>query len=394
MKIVHVVNRCVPGEYLGGVERVVLDLATAQAQSGADVTIAAYSSSPSADRVIEERLRIRYFGGRTLLGVVSSPPMFAALGAEAPPFDVLHAHATFHPLNWEAARLAAARGRSIFFHAHGALDPRLIRGASLRTLKKKAYIALVERRNLNGANAVFALSTQEEQQLREMGVSAPIEIVPNGVAPPPVGTVAGGLRLRHTLGIDPTAPVVLYLGRIVAKKRIEAIIQALALLPSSGPAACLLIGGNEDEPDYARTLRALIEELGLRARVHWLGFLKEVDKPDVFAASNVFVHASESEGMAMSILEGMAAGLPTLVTPGCYMTEASAAGAVLETAGDPQAIRAGLAKLTEDAGLAARIGQHGRAYVAENHGWPALAKRVLAAYDQYSHNQADGHTSR
>jgi glycosyltransferase involved in cell wall biosynthesis len=212
--------------------------------------------------------------------------------------------------------------------------------------------------------------------------------------PPPVGTARGGLRLRRELGIDPASPVLLYLGRIVAKKRIEAILRALVLLPKPGPAACLLIAGTEHEPDYARTLRALIEELGLAARVHWLGFLKEVDKPDVFAASNVFIHASESEGMAMSILEGMAAGLPTLVTPGCYMTEASAAGAVLETAGDPQAICAGLTKLTEDAGVAARIGEQGRAYVAANHGWPALAKRVLAAYDQYSHHKAGGPTSR
>lgn len=385
MKIAHLAHRCVPGEYLGGVERVILELAEAQAGCGAEVDILAFSPSPRPDFRTAGQVSIRYFPGRVRLGVTSSPAITDAVRAEVPSYDILHSHSTFQPLNREAGAVARATSRPIFYHAHGALDPRLFGGAGLSALKKKAYIHLFERPNLNRANAIFALSAGEKAQLRAIGVSAPIEVVPNGIAARPLKSIAEGQALRSRYDVAERAPVLLYMGRIVLKKRIEAIIEAFARLHRLAPGTALLIAGGEQEaPSYARSLRDLATELRVEASIRWLGFINEADKPAVLSAADFFIHASDSEGMAMAILEAMAAGLPTLVTPGCYMHDAVAAGSVLQTEEDPEAIAAGLLRLVEDTRFASGLAQAGQRYIAANHGWPALAKRVIAAYERHS----------
>jgi glycosyltransferase involved in cell wall biosynthesis len=169
---------------------------------------------------------------------------------------------------------------------------------------------------------------------------------------------------------------VLFVGRITAKKRIEDIIQAVARSD-----AHLFIAGNpEAEPDYAALLRAEAKAVGCATRIHWLGFMDEAAKSVAYAASDVFVHASESEGMALAILEAMSAGLPVVATRGCYMAEAAATGALAECASGADALARAMAPLLADAARAQAQGEAGRAYVGRVHDWTAIARRTLEIY--------------
>jgi len=170
--------------------------------------------------------------------------------------------------------------------------------------------------------------------------------------------------------------VILFVGRITPKKRIEDIIRALPELD-----AHLFIAGNpEAEPEYAGRLRAAVRAAACERRVHWLGFMDEAAKAAAYAASDVFVHASESEGMALAILEAMSAGLPVVATQGCYMAEAAAAGALVECAAGPKALAAALRPLLHDPSPAQAQGRAGQAYVATVHGWTEIARRSLRIY--------------
>jgi glycosyltransferase involved in cell wall biosynthesis len=182
------------------------------------------------------------------------------------------------------------------------------------------------------------------------------------------------LRARH--GLSPADRVVLFVGRITTKKRIEDIIWAIA-----GLGAHLFIAGNPDaEPGYTALLRAEAAAAGCASRVHWLGFMDEAAKAAAYAGADAFVHASESEGMALAILEAMSAGLPVVATRGCYMAEAAAAGALVECAAGPQAIAEGLRPLLSDLDKAKEQGRRGQAYVATVHDWTAIARRSLQIY--------------
>ena len=370
----HIVYECLPGAYAGGVQKMVFELASAQRRLGADVEIWTPDAIRAGSIEVFDGLPVRYFYPDPLFGLARSHRLEAEI-TTLPQTAVLHAHNTFNPLDLQVGE-AARQGQKVFYHPHGALDSTLFSDWSLKSLKKRVYIHSFSRPNLNRATGVFALTPLERNQLIRLGVTAPIHVVPNGIRPVSVATPDAGLAFRARHGLSPTDRVVLFVGRITTKKRIEDIIRAIA-----GLGAHLFIAGNPDaEPGYTALLRAEAAAAGCASRVHWLGFMDEAAKAAAYAAADAFVHASESEGMALAILEAMSAGLPVVATRGCYMAEAAAAGALVECAAGQQAIAEGLRPLLADLDKAREQGRRGHGYVATVHDWTTIARRSLQIY--------------
>jgi glycosyltransferase involved in cell wall biosynthesis len=353
----------------------VFELASAQRRLGADVEIWTPDAIRAGSTEVFDGLPVRYFYPDPLFGLARSRRLSREL-ATLPSDVVLHAHNTFNPLNVQVDRAATARGLKVFFNPHGALDPALFSGWDFKSVKKRLYIRCFTRPKLNRATGVFALTELEQAQLKSLGVTSPIHVLPNGIRPVTVASREAGLALRARHGLGPNDRIALFIGRITAKKRIEDIIRAI-----SGLGAHLFIAGNPDaETGYTALLKGEASAAGCVSRIHWLGFMDEAAKAAAYAAADCFVHASESEGMALAILEAMSAGLPVVATQGCYMAEAAAAGALVECAAGPQAIAEGLRPLLSDLDKAKEQGRRGQAYVATVHDWTAIARRSLQIY--------------
>jgi glycosyltransferase involved in cell wall biosynthesis len=97
--------------------------------------------------------------------------------------------------------------------------------------------------------------------------------------------------------------------RFAPQKNHTLMIQAFAQGPARDPRAHLVLSGAGELLERAKTQTAA---LGLSQRVHFLGV--RTDIPDVLAAMDVFVLSSDYEGNPLSVLEAMAAGLPTVAT--------------------------------------------------------------------------------
>jgi len=360
----------------------VFELASAQRLLGADVEIWTPDAIRAGSTETFDGLPIRYFYPDPLLGFARSFRLRREIDT-LPADAVLHAHNTFTPLNAQVGRAARERGLKAFFNPHGALDPALFSGWDFKSVKKRLYIRCFTRPKLNRATGVFALTALELAQLKSLGVTSQIHIVPNGIRPVTVASREAGLALRARHGLDHNDRVVLFIGRITTKKRIEDIIGAIA-----GHGAHLFIAGNpEAEPGYTALLKAEAKAAGCDQRVHWLGFLDEAAKATAYAAADCFIHASESEGMALAILEAMSAGLPVVVTQGCYMADAAQAEALVECAPGPKALAEAMRPLLMDLDLAKQQGRRGQAYVATVHDWANIARRSLQIY-----TGAGGHT--
>ena len=353
----------------------VFELASAQRRLGADVEIWTPDAIRAGSTEVFDGLPVRYFYPDPLFGLARSHRLSREL-ATLPSDVVLHAHNTFNPLNVQVDRAATARGLKVFFNPHGALDPALFSGWDFKSVKKRLYIRCFTRPKLNRATGVFALTELEQTQLKSLGVTSPIHVLPNGIRPVTVALREAGLALRARHGLGPTDRIALFIGRITAKKRIEDIIRAIADL-----GVHLFIAGNPDaEPGYTALLKGEASAAGCVSRIHWLGFMDEAAKATAYAAADCFVHASESEGMALAILEAMSAGLPVVATQGCYMAEAARAGALVECAPGPAALTEALRPLLMDLDLAQKQGRRGQAYVATAHDWANLARRSLQIY--------------
>ncbi len=112
--------------------------------------------------------------------------------------------------------------------------------------------------------------------------------------------------IRASLGLQ--GPVWLTVGHLVELKGVHIVIEALARVPD----ATLLIAG--DGPEEHK-LRALVERLGLDARVRFLGAIPHADLCDYYNAADAMVLASSREGMPNVVLESMACGTPVVATP-------------------------------------------------------------------------------
>ncbi len=135
--------------------------------------------------------------------------------------------------------------------------------------------------------------------------SLAIDVIPNGVSLSDYGGEAAGRR--------DDAFMLLVVGRLVNRKRIDRAIEALRLLVERGIDVRLDIAGDGVLADM---LKELASGLNIADRVNFMGVVEKGDMPAVYAAADVFVMCSEHEGMSNAVLEAMAAGLP-IITSAC-----------------------------------------------------------------------------
>ena len=111
---------------------------------------------------------------------------------------------------------------------------------------------------------------------------------------------------REELGISPDELMILSVGELQTRKNHEVMIRAVAKL--NNPKVRYVICGRGVLQDH---LQKLAEELGIRDRVSFLGYRKDI--PQIMRAADIYAHPSKREGLGLASLEAMACGLP-LVT--------------------------------------------------------------------------------
>ena len=157
----------------------------------------------------------------------------------------------------------------------------------------------VVRRVLMGADLRTAPSRDLAQKALTLHrVTAPIEIVPHGVRPWP-----GPLPDKAEGGPLELVTV----ARLVARKRLDTLLAALATLPDLDLRLTLVGDGPERQKLEAQT-----RELGLTARVRFTGYVDEATKRAFLAQADLFVLASTHEGFGIVYLEAMQHGLPII----------------------------------------------------------------------------------
>ena len=114
----------------------------------------------------------------------------------------------------------------------------------------------------------------------------------------------------------------LTVGSLIRRKRIDAVIGALALLGDPG-VSLTIVGDDSAEPGTARSLRRLPGQLGVGGQVRFVGSLDDEALHEAYSRADLFVLPSQHEGFGMVYLEAMARGVPVVAT------SAGGAGAIV-----------------------------------------------------------------
>ena len=227
----------------------------------------------------------------------------------------------------------------------------------------------------------YVAESERVEQLFAPLVHAPISVLRQAVPVERFAAARAGSareRLRRELGIDPAAPVLLDVSRIVPGKGQADLLPLLAELRRTRPdLVLLLVGDGELRPALERSAR----ELGLSDAVVLTGGRSDV--PELMVAADVFVFPSASEGFGMVALEAMAAGLPVVAYDLPPFAEFMQDGvtADLVPLGDVPALTRAVARLLDDPALAAARGAAAARHVQRAFPSDAVARVFTDVYD-------------
>jgi glycosyltransferase involved in cell wall biosynthesis len=367
MRIVHVIASLDPAQ--GGPPVVAGQLAAAQTAAGHAVTLAA-EVVPEGLPVPAARLPTH---GPAALWAAPSPDVRRLVDAA----DVVHLHGVWEPILPAVARAARAAGRPYLVAPHGMLDPWSLRQ---KRWKKRLALTLGYRRMLNAAAALHVLNADERELMRPLGLTAPCEVIPNGIFLDQFAAPGSLERLRERRAGLGDRPYVLFLSRLHYKKGLDILAEAFGRVAARIADVDLVVAGPDGGAEAA--FREQVRRLGLTDRVWVAGPLYGDDKRAILGHAVVFCLPSRQEGFSVAILEALACRVPVVITKDCHFPEVAevAAGRVVSL--DAGEVADAIIGLLSDAELRDASGAAGRALVESRFTWPKVAEQTIAVYER------------
>jgi glycosyltransferase involved in cell wall biosynthesis len=309
MRILHVIGTVDPAA--GGPSEVVRVLVEFR-PPGTEAEVVTLDD-PHADFLKDARFPVHALGpvastyGRT-------PKLLRWLQANRDRFDGVVVHGL-----WQYCTRAvhkAMRGRVPYMvFPHGMLDPYFKRQFPLKHSKKWIYWLAVEYWVLrDAARVLFTTAAEQELAKRSFWVhSWKGQTVPFGTVPPD-GDPAQQLAAFYAA--CPQAPgkrLLLFLGRIHAKKGCDMLVDAFVRAAAQNPELELVMAG-PDQQNSCAWLQQRAQAAGVEARVHWPGMLLGDAKWGAFRASEAFILPSHQENFGIAVAEALACGRPVLLS--------------------------------------------------------------------------------
>ena len=321
------------------------------------------------DQTAPDRIRQKPWFLALVPGYVAAGSRAAAKVAREGRFDVVHA---FWPIPQGILGLHAKRKTglplvSTFF------------GVELTWMERQfPFLAPLLRRIVRGSDAVTAISTYTAGRLGAQVPGVDPAIIPFGAAvdapsePPP-----------YTY--DGTRPFeLLFVGRLVERKGVHLLLDALATLPPERRVVLNVVG---DGPDRAK-LQEQAERLGLGGRAVFHGFVpkeelqRRLETCDAFVLPAVIDAKGDTEGLGVVLIEAMSYARPVI---------ASAAGGIVDIVsdgrngflvppGDAAALSTAIGRMMDDPAAARTLGLNGRRDVERGFSWDVIADRLAEIY--------------
>ncbi len=263
--------------------------------------------------------------------------------------ELVHAHSAMRGSFWRKGlftSIARLFGVPVVLHLHGSEMKPFYQS-------QRPFLRKLIRRHLESATHVIVLSESWREFVGGIAPAARIVVVPNYVIVPP--STDPQLRKPHDL---------LFLGLIGPRKGTFDLIPAFARIARGHPDAKLVIGGNGQVEEADK----LVKDLSMDGRVILAGWVDGQKKQALLEASGIYILPSYNEGLPMSVLEAMAAGVAVITTRVGGIPELITNGVdgLLIEAGDQDGLAEAISALVSDEGLRKRLAEAGRMRV-ENH---------------------------
>jgi glycosyltransferase involved in cell wall biosynthesis len=287
---------------------------------------------------------------------------------------------------WEQVRLpqAAARDHLDVFFAPAYTAPLFRRVPLVVAIHDVSYAAHPEwfstregarRRWLSlfaarAAKAVITISEFSRRELADrLGISgAGVHVIPPGITP-------SSAAAAHRPGAN-----VLYVGSIFNRRHVPDLIRAFALVARDHPEASLdIVGDNRSSP--RQDLQALIAAEGLTGHARWRQYVADEELSTLYGAARAFAFLSEYEGLGLTPLEALAAGVPAVVADTPVARESCGDAALYVAVGDLAGAARALGQALFDEDVRRALLRAAPAALSR-YTWARAARETLAILEQ------------
>jgi glycosyltransferase involved in cell wall biosynthesis len=313
---------------------------------------------------------------RSLREFAISPGLNRWLGAHASNYDLIHVHALFSCTTSLGMAQLRRQGLPYILRTIGQLNRWSM---SQSILRKRLFLKLVDRANLEGAAALHFTSKSEQEEAASLNLETTNFVLPLGVSdlnlPAPKSLPSSLDRIDNSRSTH-----FLFLSRLHPVKQLPILFDALFLLKKRCPFRSwyLSIAGDGD-PSYICELRQRALELEISDRLHWHGFVAGATKQALLQQADWFVLPSASESFGIAAAEALMLGTPVVLSPGVALaSEVEAAGAGLIVNSTPEALSACLELCLEPPSASMRSAA--RLLAKERYGWQSISRNLIQYY--------------
>lgn len=207
---------------------------------------------------------------------------------------------------------------------------------------------------------------------------AKVPVIYNAVDWAQLDTSKGRQEMRAELGVPLDAPAAGIIARLTEQKAHKVLFEAMASVPELSTLHLIAVGDGE----LREELKSRVQRLGLAARVHFAGARRDLG--NILGAVDMFVMPSLWEGLPLSLVLAMGAGLPVIASRVAGIPEVVTDGetGLLVTPGDVSQLASALVRLATDQALRRRLSQAARAAVLPKFGVDGYVASTTALYDR------------
>ncbi|MHB8776915.1 MAG: glycosyltransferase [Anaerolineales bacterium] len=229
-----------------------------------------------------------------------------------------------------------------------------------------------------GARCVIAVGQRIGDMYRDRLIDKKVDIVPNPVKFSSELSQEQRSTLRHEIAGDSQRFLILTVGRLKPEKGLHDLLSAFAQVSERHPSAILVVVG---DGEMLGKLKSQAASLGMVDDVRFTGSRNDV--PGLMSASDIYVSSSYREGLSLSMLEAMAAGLPIVATKvGDTEFLLKDGRGLMVAPHDTPALVDGMCCLIENPVRMKEIGCAARKYVEANYSPSQWMEKLLGVYEQ------------
>lgn len=290
-------------------------------------------------------------------------------------YDLLHIHGIFSYVPTVAMAIARFQKVPYIIRPFGLLCEWSLQQ---KARKKKLYLKLIEKANLNNTQSIHFTSITEQEEASLLNLTSSSFVLPLGIYTPQ-RILNAREKLQKYLNIPPDEPIILFLSRLHPKKGLDYLIPALGKL--SHYRFTFIVAGSGDS-DYETKVKTLVKTHGIEEKTQFTGFVKGETKDLLMQGADIFALTSYSENFGISVLESLAAGVPVIVTPGVALSDIvqqQHLGYVTEL--NINDIATAIQNFLDHPQESKEMGDRAREFILDNYTWDQVASKMISVYE-------------